>query len=162
MKALPEALDSDCNIFLKLHTKKSPHLPRDEGDSWRTRLLDGLMPGGKDQEKLISALARIEEFGFATPENCVAGRESWGKNRRNVRILRRRAGVNGRRGLLFPAGSMFYCDRSIAEAFAKLGLSDEDFEPESGQLDGTLSHALERFIWFLTVGRFVWLIRNAD
>jgi len=41
---------------------------------------------------------------------------------------------------------MFYARYKYLRPFLSLALDTEDFEPEEGQIDGTLAHAIERAI----------------
>jgi lipopolysaccharide biosynthesis protein len=156
-----KALETECKVFIKLHTKKSPHLIGREGEMWRQRLLSGLLPNSESCSAIISEIANDRHFGFATPANCAAGRESWGRNRRTVRQVLKPLGIKPTRDLIFPAGNMFWFSRSLLARIAQLQVDINDFPEENGQLDATLAHAIERAIYFLSSGQTIWLIDGA-
>jgi lipopolysaccharide biosynthesis protein len=157
---LPRALQTGCKVFIKLHTKKSPHLAVVDGEAWRRRLLNGLLGNPSSSTSIVSTIAEDQNFGFAVPASCAAGRESWGQNRRAVTRLLRSRNYNVSRHLVFPAGSMFWFGTTVGHAFADLNLTAADFPPEEGQLDGTTAHVLERLVYFLCKGRTIWLITD--
>jgi len=72
----------------------------------------------------------------------------WGSNALAVEKLACRLGISpvelGRAS--FVAGTMFFARTDALLPLMNLALSDEDFEAEAGQVDGTFAHALERAI----------------
>jgi len=128
----------------KLHSKKSPH--RVDGDDWRRRHLDGLLAPRERVERIIAALTQ-GEIGIVCADGQIhRSDEYWGSNKTRVMALLAAAGV-AQEGieLDFIAGTMFW---ARPEALAPLLRLPENlaYEPEKGQIDGTLAHALERFI----------------
>ena len=131
------------DAVLKLHTKRSPHLR--DGDL-RRRLLFTTLCG--ERNATIRALT-----AFCNPQVGMVGwgasfRKTpfyWMANRPKVAELASavKAGDTARVG--FFEGSMFWFRPQAFEPLRRLDLSVGDFEPESGQLDGALHHAIERF-----------------
>ncbi len=130
------------DVVLKLHTKRSPHLR--DGDI-RRRLLFTTLAGSRRRVAQVLAL-------FADPSTGLVGwRPSWRShvlfwmlNRSRVEALADRMGVARPEIPTFFEGSMFWVRPSALRRLKELGLLAEMFEPEAGQTDGALHHAVER------------------
>jgi lipopolysaccharide biosynthesis protein len=146
LKVLRYIKDKGFTYLLKLHTKKSLH--REDGDKWRDDLYAKLLD---DQlvERLTTYFTDHPEVGLIGPEGYISPLSYyWGSNEVTVRALGRRLGI-GELNIEqhhFIAGTMFFARICALEPLLHLALSDEDFEPEQGQVDGTLAHAIERVI----------------
>jgi len=128
----------------KMHSKKSSHRP--DGDRWR-RHLYGRLLGSPEHirqiKRCLDADPQIGILGASTQLNT--DDEAWGSNRERMEDLVVRMGVSpDHLSLSFFAGSMFWFRPAALRPLAELALQEHDFEPESGQLDGTLAHAVER------------------
>lgn len=139
--------DSDLprhEVVCKIHTKKSPH--RLDGDRWRGQLLHRVLGSPDGVREILDTFARDEGVGLVGPASALdRSPESWGSNRRRMAELAERMGVRqGDLRLEFFAGSMFWFRPAALEPMLRLGLRVEDFEEETGELDGTLHHAFER------------------
>lgn len=133
-------------IGLKLHTKKSPQ--RTDGDEWREELLSTLLPPAPGVGDIVARLSGNGKIGLVTPDGFSLSVRPWiFGNWPGMRQAMSAIGYNlvasDLRDIYFSAGSMFWFRRS-----ALLGLADPRllplFEPEGGQLDSTLAHAIER------------------
>ncbi|RBP04636.1 rhamnan synthesis protein F [Roseiarcus fermentans] len=141
---LPRLMAEGFDFILKLHTKKSTH--RRDGGRWRRELLTGLAEPFELQWT-IGRLQRRPDVGMVAPEGHVLKLSAyWGSNEARTRVLAQRMGVAqaGGEPEAFVAGSMFVARTAALAPIASLRLSPEAFEPESGQTDGTLAHAVER------------------
>jgi lipopolysaccharide biosynthesis protein len=130
-------------VYCKLHTKKSKH--REDGDSWRHELFSGLLDPAKT-ESIIEALHSNTGIGIILPEEHILKMtEFFGANCDTVCSLASRLGlpVYKLNQLPLVAGSMFW---SRIEALIPMHMlfSEEYFEKEYGQVDGTFAHAFER------------------
>lgn len=131
-------------LLLKLHTKRSLH--RIDGEQWRHDLLEKLA-AAENAERIVEAMWNDHGIGMVGPEGHVLSLASfWGSNRANVEKIARRLGAPvpdpHRQG--FVAGSMFWTRSAALKPLLDLAWEPGDFEPEAGQVDGTMAHALER------------------
>jgi lipopolysaccharide biosynthesis protein len=132
--------------LIKVHTKRSPH--RVDGDEWRSELYSKLLRN----DAVIQALGIFKEnlrIGVVGPDNHVVPMNFyWGSNAKAVQVLGERLGVSSvdLMNIDFVAGTMFMARLSALKPLLALGLDHDDFEPELGQVDGTLAHAIERAI----------------
>jgi lipopolysaccharide biosynthesis protein len=130
------------DAVLKLHTKSSPHL-WDGG--LRRKLLFQTLCGSKQ-----SALRTISMFADATTGMIGWGfsfrstPRFWFANEARVRALAARMNALDAVRPGFFEGSMFWFRPLALNRLKSLNLTADDFEAESGQLDGTLHHAIER------------------
>lgn len=148
------------DLFIHLHTKKSPHggapLAR-----WLDYLLDNLL-GSPDIARAGLALFDDPRVGIVFPQHLfeVRGVLNWGYDYELARGLMGRMGVeiDKNRVLEFPSGSMFWGRSAAIRGLLDLQLRFEDFPQESAQVDGTLAHAIERCVLMAAEARgFEWL-----
>jgi Rhamnan synthesis protein F/Glycosyltransferase WbsX len=131
-------------LFLKLHTKRSLH--RVDGEVWRRDILGKLL-APEAAARITEAMLANARIGIVGPEGHVLSLYSfWGSNRVRVNELAYRMGLPPVEpaDLAFVGGSMFWARTSALRPLLDLDLDAADFEPEAGQVDGTLAHAIER------------------
>jgi hypothetical protein len=149
----------DCDVFLKIHTKKSLHLDEYKGRNWRQQLLTTLCPDAEQTSQISAALHNADEAWIACPEAFAAGNESWGKNKKNVKKLAKELNIGVSKNLVFAAGSMFWARSEIAKSLQKFHIEEQTFEVNKNRLDGAIPHAVERLFGVLTIhhGKKLWL-----
>ena len=145
-----ELLDGGQQVVLKLHTKRSTH--RRDGDAWRAEMLESLLAPAR-AAALFTAFDD-PALGLVAPEGHIHPLGYFlSANEAGIDHLLRRTGMTwagDNRELPLPAGSMFWIRLETLRPLLDAHLSGEDFETESGQLDGTLAHAIERLFGLLT------------
>jgi lipopolysaccharide biosynthesis protein len=133
--------------ILKLHTKRSSH--RDDGNQWLHHLLSGLLYSEESVERVLQEMktANPGSHIFAA-SGSLAPIGDWLETSASshAKDFAKNLWPDFVSSLEYPAGSMFWMHQDVWNAFGQLGLAPTDFEPELGQLDGTLSHALERHV----------------
>lgn len=146
LKIMPEILVGGHDFVIKVHTKKSLH--RLDGDTWRKDLFEGLV-GETAIAEALALFNKNPSLGIWAPrDHIVPLTYYWGSNGQRVTHLASRLGVGGEllKNLYFVAGTMFIARIQALRPLLNLAISDEDFESETGQVDGTMAHAIERLI----------------
>jgi lipopolysaccharide biosynthesis protein len=140
----------DCDVFLKIHTKKSLHLDEYKGRNWRQQLLTTLCPDAEQTSQISAALHNTDEAWIACPEAFTAGNESWGKNKKNVKKLAKELNIGVSKNLVFAAGSMFWGRKDVISTLQKLVIEEYEYNSKKNQLDGSIPHAVERLIGIIS------------
>lgn len=139
-------LDEGEEVVLKLHTKRSTH--RQDGASWRSELLERLAAPDR-AGAILRAFVENPRLGVVAPEGHVQPLDFyWGANAANVEYLCALIGIAQPRteSDSFVAGSMFWCRLPALAPLIDAPLTEAEFAAESGQVDGTMAHAVERVI----------------
>lgn len=130
------------DAVLKLHTKRSPHLIF--GNLVRRALYFTLAGHPRIVSDITSFFgnSRLGIVGwrplfFTTDQH-------WARNDERIRILAARLKPAANPTTAFFGGSMFWFRPAALKSIAEAEISQDEFEEESGQVDGTLHHALER------------------
>jgi lipopolysaccharide biosynthesis protein len=147
---------AECDYFLHLHGKKSPHLGEAWGNRWRKYLLDSLL-GSPEIVASIFAILRDGRIGlvFPDPYDPNLPQLRWSANYEVSLALANKLGIEISKDYCpeYPAGSMFWAKASIVRPLLDLNLRFDDFPPEKGRVDGELSHAIERMIVPVTLAQ---------
>jgi lipopolysaccharide biosynthesis protein len=140
------------DVVLKLHTKRSLH--RNDGDLWRRELLEQLL-GENRANTIISAFQQNSTLGLVAAEGHILPLTSfWGASKEVVESVVDQLGLNAPSSeSVFASGSMFWIRLDAIRTLFDGHLYEHDFEEETGQIDGTLSHALERMFCIVVESR---------
>jgi hypothetical protein len=146
-------------IFLHIHSKKSPHDARFA--PWRSFLLDNLL-GTPEVVRSILRLFSEPQLGIVFSQHFPAVRHllNWGYDYDLAKGLLGRAGIGLSKNLIleFPSSSFFWARSAAVKPLLNLNLSWSDFPSEGGQIDGTLAHAIERSVlYFVEAAGFRWI-----
>lgn len=150
---------SDYEWILHIHSKKSPH-NKDELYGWRDYLFNELL-GSKEKVLSIFNLLNQDDIGIVFPEHFKAVKKSlnFGYNYPVMsRLLSKMKIDYSQENILeFPSSTMFWMKTKAIAPLVDLDLSYDDFDEESGQVDGTLAHSIERsFLLICEASNFEW------
>lgn len=145
----------ELDIVGHLHSKKSLYTGSVQ-DQWRRYLVHSLLG---DRERIawqLGMFAAEPTLGLIYPEShetVPLWGHTWLGNVADARSLAARMGfsIDPHAYIDFPAGSMFWARTDAIRPLLSLRLSLDAFPEETGQLDGTVQHALERL--FVAVAR---------
>ena len=164
MQAIQHKYVRNCDVFLKIHTKKSLHLDEYKGRNWRQQLLTSLCPNKDQTSQIAAALHNSDDVWIACPEAFTAGNESWGKNKKNVKALAKEINIGVSKNLVFAAGSMFWARNELAKALHNFHVEEHKYEKNKTSLDGAIPHAVERLFGAIAIhqGKKIWTFRSHD
>jgi len=141
----------DCDIAVKLHTKSTPHSAALCG--WRLQLLSMLLGDKTLTNSIVDAFANKPQLGMVIPNfhPHIAKHINWGENRNIAEQLAQTFNITLPEDIsVFPAGSMFWYRPKALAKLTSHSWNKTDFPEETGQIDGTIMHALERILCFYT------------
>lgn len=152
----------EIDIGCHLHTKKSQHYKSAFND-WRAYLFHQNL----GSQEIVSSVLKLfdnPKVGMVAPADYqpIDPLIQWGGNLRLVRSLVRKFNskceISEETPLELPSGSMFWFRSDALKPLLELGLNNTAFDPELGQVDGTLAHAIERAFFYLAeVAGYEWI-----
>lgn len=153
----------EVDLCVHIHSKKSTHYAR-AFDEWRNYLFDSNL-GSQNLVDNIIALFSDESVGMVAPIEFppIDPLIQWGGNVTQVNALvelmtNGELSVNDSNLLELPSGSMFWFRSEAIHGLLDLDLKTYHFDPEAGQVDGTLAHAIERaFFLICEISGFKWM-----
>jgi Rhamnan synthesis protein F len=133
------------DVSFLIHSKRSKTSNFNGGDQWRKDLLDSILGSPQIAASTISKI-RSSKIGVVSSAKWKKSDPSQiGSNANDLSDLSSRLGYDySNYPLEFTAGSILAVKTSLLEDIFK-SLSYSDFRP-GDQIDGTMAHALERFI----------------
>ena len=147
------------SIACKVHTKKTPQSEIRTGDEWRESLMGPLLGSPSSVAEAKKIFARESDVGVLAPKDSLVDLRIPHVHLRHTYWLDRllyqigRSDLVGKYSWEFAAGSMYWFRLDALTGIEDWFLKDDGFEPELGQLDGTLHHAFERLVVLYAQGR---------
>jgi lipopolysaccharide biosynthesis protein len=138
-------LEGNYDFVCKLHSKKSLHLS--EGDHWRVDMVRQLL--GPSARDALSTYQSKSSVGILAPRGSLESLADPSirlRSEKNLITLAARLSYKITFRELFVAGSMFWFRPAALQKLYQLFAQDLQFEPELGQVDGTMAHAIERVV----------------
>jgi glycosyltransferase involved in cell wall biosynthesis len=139
-------------VVLHIHTKQSPHNVW-ELAGWRRYLMESLLGNPTRVTAILQQFARKKNLGVLFPDpyspvkrllNIVPNANDHFIEKLLSRIGKEKSAMANVDKTFFPAGDMFWFRGRAIQSFVDMKLSDKDFEPEMGQVNITMAHAIER------------------
>jgi rhamnan synthesis protein F/glycosyl transferase family 1 len=151
LTAFGKRLVDDYSLIGHVHTKKTLDLEASIGRTWFHFLLENLI-GGKHRmaDHILSRMAEDPTIGLVFPDDPhVLG---WSGNQEPARILADRLGLTKlpQLHLNFPVGTMFWARAEAIKPLVELNLEWDDYPSEPLPYDGSMLHAIERLLPFVT------------
>jgi glycosyltransferase involved in cell wall biosynthesis len=137
------------DLVLKLHTGNTEYYSELPNDQWLMELVSRLLPIGR-LNLIFNHFNNDQTLGVIGPRENYWPLKKLFFHEETIKHWNTLTRI--RNSIIFPedpyffAGGMFWARGSIFKGYADLALSQSQFEVGSPELDGTLSHALERYV----------------
>jgi glycosyltransferase involved in cell wall biosynthesis len=145
---------SGYDLIGHVHGKKSVKLDAQFANQWAAFLYENLL-GGKAPmlETILKAMQEDPTIGLVFPDDPhVVG---WEKNWEFASELGEKMGIQEclpKGSINFPVGTMFWARTQALKPLVDLNLQWEDYPEEPLPYDGSMLHAMERILPFVTKG----------
>jgi lipopolysaccharide biosynthesis protein len=164
LSTLREVVNLGYPYFMKLHTKRTTH--RSDGHAWNAQLTTPLLKALKDRA-IVRFFDEHPRVGLIAPFGHVLDGRAFIGSAGNCAWLDRLSeefDLPEVPTFSFPAGNMFAGRTADLAALAKSETLPTWFEDEEQRRDGTLAHALERFVgvYLAARGQSIASIRDGD
>jgi predicted HAD superfamily hydrolase len=142
------------DFIAHLHSKKSSY-NNGATDGWREYLCTELFGSERRIRQIFMLLSDSAPAGIVYPQtyrDMPSWAHTWLANAHMGAMWCKRLGIDRvPRGYFdYPVGSMFWARGDALHPLFAAGISLQDFPAETGQLDGTLAHCLERLLVLVT------------
>lgn len=131
-----------------IHSKKTA--TNDYGVMWRKYLYHHLFGTKKNVTNIIEHFENNPDIGLIFPETfpVIENQAIWGSNEVKCAALMKKLGIKSELDArpAFPVGNMFWARVDAVKGIFEHGFNTADFPQESGQVNMTLAHQIER-IW---------------
>jgi FMN phosphatase YigB (HAD superfamily) len=137
-------------VFLHIHSKKSLY-SGSEQKLWLEHLIHNLIGDKALVKRILREFIFTERVGLIYPTTAVgmpSWVHSWGKNLSEAQKLSSKLGLipPEKEFHIYPIGGMFWARTAALSQLLDHAWEYGDFPLEMGQTDGTIHHALERFV----------------
>ena len=129
----------DYLYICKLHSKQSKHL--DDGNKWGEQTIVSLLG---NTEKVFKIFEENNEVGIVAPKgSLLLNKDYVASNKDGLTYVENVLNIDDILSTYFVAGSMMWFKPKALNGIESL-FNKEDFQIESGQVDGTVAHTVER------------------
>jgi lipopolysaccharide biosynthesis protein len=138
-------LEGNYDFVCKLHSKKSLHLT--DGGQWRENMMCQLLgPAARDALNTYQSKSLVGILAPRGSLESLADPSIRLRSEKNLLTLAARLDYKMTFRELFVAGSMFWFRPAALQNLHQLFVQGLEFEPELGQVDGAMAHAIERIV----------------
>ena len=146
-------LEDRHELCLRLHSKRTPQVDRQVGESFKAHLFDNLVHSNGYVRNLYDMIEAQPDLGLIMPPTIHVGfgtlGHAWFNNRDAVVRLAREMGLNvpfDSHTPLAPYGTMFWFRSRALRRMFEWPWRWEQYNPEPMHVDGGLAHVQERLI----------------